>query len=58
MRVAIWPHGVWCEESEVERFMAEASLSDDYAVYTVDSEEAAERQAERVARCQGGACGV
>lgn len=55
MKIAVWPDGTWCDMYEVNQM---THLSDDYAVYSVDSVDAAERIAEAACRCADGRCGV
>lgn len=48
MKIAVWPNGHWCEHLDAGATMRQQNLSDDFAVFTVDSEEAAERVAANI----------
>lgn len=48
MKIAVWPDGTWCEHHQIESTMREAGLSDDYAVFSADSEATAERIATNI----------
>jgi hypothetical protein len=43
MKIAVWPCGSWCPTENVEQYSRDVGLGDDYARFTADSEEMAER---------------
>ena len=43
MKIAVWPDGTWCEHQQIESTMRDVGLSDDFAVFSADSEATAER---------------
>lgn len=43
MKIAVWPTGEWCWQNDIECYMRDANLSDDFAAFTVDSADTAER---------------
>mgnify|MGYP001031795732 CR=1 FL=1 len=48
MKIAVWPDGTWCEHQQIESTMRDVGLSDDFAVFSADSEATAERIAANI----------
>jgi hypothetical protein len=48
MKIAVWSDGTWCQHHEIEATMNNQGLSDDFAVFSADSEDAAERIANNI----------